>query len=88
MQPSLPSVLRNRARRLAFTLRPLPSFFAASAVELSEGFQGRSNPLPQRTQRKDRKDRKGAKLFLVSGKHFWHNWSCTHPAQNFKDNLR
>ena len=20
--------------------------------------------------------------------HFWHNYSCTHPAQNFKHNLR
>jgi hypothetical protein len=29
-----------------------------------------------------------SKLFLVTRKHFWHNWSCTHPAQNLKDNLR
>jgi hypothetical protein len=63
MQPSLPSVLRKRARRLAFTLRPLRSFFAASAVELSEGFQGRSNPLPQRTQRKTAKIAKARNYF-------------------------
>ena len=29
-----------------------------------------------------------SEIHLATLLHFWHNYSCTHPAQNFKHNLR